>query len=152
MNYEIRPVEFGDLDQLVNLCAEHATYEGCDYSKRGKKEVLQKLLLSKHSTLKCLVVASGNALIGYATFVKQISTWDATNYVYMDCLYLKDDYRGFGLGKELLVSIKTYAYNNGCCEIQWQTPIDNNRAIKFYKRQGAEMKTKSRFFLNVDFP
>lgn len=81
--------------------------------------------------------------------MKQFSTWDAAFYVYMDCLYLLDEWRGFGMGESLIEKIKEESKKLDCSLIQWQTPNFNTRAIKFYNRIGAYSKTKERFFLNV---
>lgn len=37
----------------------------------------------------------------------------------------------------------------GCEGIQWQTPIFNTRAMKFYERHGATANDKRRFYLAV---
>lgn len=146
MNYQIRVVEEKDLDELVELCAAHAAYEQCDYDKEGKKEALGSSLCKVDSDLKCLVVEVEAGLVGYATFIRQYSTWDAGYYLYMDCLYLKEECRGAGIGKKLLDLIKLQAVDLECFQVQWQTPVNNEKAIKFYQREGAGTKNKVRFF------
>lgn len=81
--------------------------------------------------------------------MKQFSTWDANNYVYMDCLFLSDKSRGFGIGEKLIQRIKEEAANLDCSLIQWQTPDFNKRAMKFYDRIGAKSKSKKRYFLKI---
>ena len=81
--------------------------------------------------------------------MKQFSTWDASFYVYMDCLYLEEAIRGLGVGKEFMKKIREYAIDNGCKEIQWQTPYFNKQALNFYNKLGAQSKTKERFFWKV---
>lgn len=138
-----------DVEQLIDLCAAHAAYERVSFDKSQKKEKLNKQLFSIENNLQCLVVESDNQLVGYATYMKQFSTWDADFYVYLDCLFLKETTRGNGLGKQLMEKIKEYAVAENCIEIQWQTPSFNSRAISFYKRLGAGSKTKERFFWSV---
>jgi len=41
--------------------------------------------------------------------------------------------------------IKAYGKAINCSEIQWQTPDFNKEAIDFYKKLGADSKTKERF-------
>ena len=149
MSYQIREVERGDLDQLVALCAAHAAYEQCDYVPQGKREALEVSLFGEQPLLQVLVVVEGKRLLGYVTFVKQFSTWDAAHYLYMDCLFLLEESRGLGIGRALLGEVMEAASKLGCSEIQWQTPVSNKRAIAFYTRAGACEKKKSRFFLPV---
>ena len=147
---KIRFTQKKDLPDLVNLCQLHATFEKAEYDTERKKELLEKHLFSNNPNLFCLVVEKANSLIGYATYMKQFSTWDANYYIYMDCLFMTENSRGFGIGEKLIDRIKKEAKELGCVLIQWQTPDFNKRAIKFYNRIGAKSKNKERFFLTID--
>lgn len=146
----IRFLKPSDLAQLVILCEKHANFEKSYYNSQNKIELLHNAIFKEIPDLYCLVVESDNNLIGYTTYMKQYSTWDATNYIYMDCLFLTDESRGFGLGEKLIDQIKKETLNLNCSLIQWQTPDFNKRAMKFYNRIGAESKDKKRYFLEVN--
>ncbi len=152
MNHEIRFAKESDLDQLVELCRLHAEFEKSEYSKDGKKEGLKMNLFADPPSLYCLVAVDLDTgkLLGYASFMKQFSTWDADFYIYMDCLYLKEESRGFGIGEKIMDRIKSEGNKLGCNLIQWQTPKFNTRAIKFYNRIGGHSKDKERFFLSIE--
>ncbi|MFK7953829.1 MAG: N-acetyltransferase family protein [Ekhidna sp.] len=145
----IRFAKQSDLEDIVMLCEQHAHFEESDYDSSNKSENLDRHLFGKNPSLFCLVVQQEESIIGYATYMKQFSTWDAEFYIYMDCLFLNDESRGIGIGEELINRIKQEAQKFDCNHIQWQTPDFNTRAIKFYKRIGAVSKTKERFFLGV---
>ena len=81
--------------------------------------------------------------------MKQFSTWDANFYIYLDCLYLKENTRGKGLGKMIMEKIKEYGKSNNCNIIQWQTPDFNKKAITFYNKIGGKSKSKERFYLDI---
>ena len=138
-----------DLDELVTLCEEHAQYEKAEYCSLNKRQLLEDSIFNAMPSLFCLVVEVDKKCIGYATYMKQFSTWDAAYYIYMDCLFLKEGWRGFGLGEKLIEQIKTEGKRLECSLIQWQTPDFNIRSIKFYNRIGATSKTKERFFLTI---
>ncbi len=148
MNPIIRFVEKEDINQLIDLCEAHSLYEKCIYNREGKREGLLNDLFSKTPKLYCLVVEKDQKLIGYATYMQQYSTWDTCEYIYMDCLFIKDTERGFGLGELLVKEIQLEGKKRGCSLVQWQTPTFNTRAIKFYERIGASSKDKKRFFLD----
>lgn len=148
-NIKIRFAQPTDINQIIKLCKAHAVYEQCDYHEGNKSSLLSKALFSEVPKLYCLVVEKDEKLVGYATYMKQYATWNAEDYIYMDCLYLEETIRGNGIGEVLINNIKTEAKKLGCNLIQWQTPNFNVRAIKFYKRIGAESKSKERFFLNA---
>lgn len=146
----IRFAEFEDVRQIIELCYLHAIYEKETYNLDGQLNRLALDLFTEAPKLYCLVVESNKELIGYATYMKQYTTWDAKEYVYMDCLFIKDFARGLGLGERLIRRIQQESKSIGCSLIQWQTPEFNTKAIKFYNRIGAHSKSKERFFLEVD--
>lgn len=146
---DIRFAEKKDLPQIIELCDEHAEYERAEYEVKNKSELLSEYIFGQNPSLKCLVVAQKNSIIGYATFMKQFSTWDAGFYIYLDCLYLKANSRGLGLGSRLMEKLKEYAKAENCFIIQWQTPDFNKKAIEFYQKIGGISKSKERFYMNV---
>lgn len=142
----IRHAKKEDIAQLLTLCAEHAEHEKAAFDPTDKDKLLSKRLFGADPVVKCMVVVGGDQLMGYATFMKQFSTWDAAYYVYLDCLYLRKEIRGRGLGYKMMGLVKQYASEEGCEIIQWQTPGFNTDAIAFYHRLGAKSKLKQRFF------
>lgn len=145
----IRLAKLKDINQIIDLCEAHAHYEKAVYSRGGKSEQLAQDLFSKVPKLYCLVVENEGQLIGYATYMTQYSTWEANQYIYMDCLFLNESVRDFGIGEKLVRKIQEKGRTLGCDLVQWQTPSFNTRAIKFYNRIGSNQKNKERFFLNI---
>jgi len=146
---EIRFAQKKDINSIITLCELHAIYEKSTFNKTNKVSLLKKYLFDETNTLECLVVEKDQKIIGYATFMKQFSTWDASFYLYLDCLFFLDTARGKGLGTLLMNEIKKYAKRENCSHIQWQTPNFNTKAIHFYKKIGATSKPKERFFWKV---
>lgn len=149
MEYSIRNCEVSDLPKLVVLCQKHAEYEKASFSPTGKEEALKKALFSTQPKLFCLVVAANETIVGYVSYTFDYSTWDAATFIYMDCLFLEEEARSFGIGDILLQKLKEIGTEHNCVSIQWQTPQFNERAIKFYQRIGAIGKDKVRFTLNL---
>lgn len=146
---KIRFAEKSDLKDLVRLCEQHAEFEKCEYSSENKEQRLSEHLFSESPSLYCLLVEYHDEIVGYATYMKQFSTWDASYYIYMDCLFMADNSRSLGLGEKLIGRIKQEGANLQCSHIQWQTPDFNKRAMKFYERLGAKSKSKERYFLDI---
>ncbi|HEY0057046.1 MAG TPA: GNAT family N-acetyltransferase [Pedobacter sp.] len=147
MEYNIRPCKESDITQLVALCRNHATYEDASYHATGKEELLSAALFADRPMLFCQVVESGEKLVGYFTFTLDFSTWDAGTFLHLDCLYLEPEVRGHGIGETIMLMLRDIAREKNCVNIQWQTPVFNKRAIKFYNRIGATGKDKVRFTL-----
>lgn len=147
MEYSIRNCEITDLPKLVVLCQKHAEFEKATFSPEGKEENLKKALFGENPQLFCLVVAAKETIVGYASYTFDFSTWDASTFLYLDCLFLEQETRGLGIGELLIEKLKEIGTKKNCVNIQWQTPQFNERAIKFYNRMGAKGKDKVRFTL-----
>jgi ribosomal protein S18 acetylase RimI-like enzyme len=148
--HAIRRARPEDLPGLVTLCQEHAEFEQAEYSTHGKDEKLKNYLFGEQPACFCLVVEMDGGVVGYATYSKEFSTWDAGFYIHMDCLFLRPHARSLGIGEQLVKMIVQEARELQCHIVQWQTPKFNTQAIKFYKRTGAIEKEKMRFYLAVE--
>lgn len=148
----VRHARPGDMTRIVELIAEHAAYEKASPPAPGLADRLSRLLFGPgQPRLRCLVAALPDGILaGYATCAPELSTWDGTEYLHMDCLYLTETSRGHGLGPLLMAEVAAEARALGLSEIQWQTPAWNDNAIRFYDRLGATSKAKRRYTLPVD--
>lgn len=149
MEYLIRSFEEGDIAQLIELCKQHAAYERVDYDVKDKAFLLHSALLSPTPALYCWVVVSDQMIVGYVTYTFDFSTWDAKYYLHLDCIFIKENFRSLGIGEVLIKRLIIIAKERDCINIQWQTPVFNTRAIKFYERIGANALDKKRFFIRV---
>ncbi|MGB4776177.1 MAG: GNAT family N-acetyltransferase [Daejeonella sp.] len=149
MEFIIRKCCESDLDRLVELCKNHADYEQAAYQAQGKKELLKEAIFSEHNRLNCFIIEVDQSVAGYFTYTFDFSTWDARQFLYLDCLYLEPACRSLGIGAKVFTELEKIAKENKCVNIQWQTPVFNERAIKFYHKIGGIGKDKVRFFLNT---
>jgi GNAT superfamily N-acetyltransferase len=85
--------------------------------------------------------------VGYASTAVTVETWSGAPYAHLDCLFVRDDLRGTGIGALLVAEVAEVARQDGYSELQWQTPVWNDGAIRFYQRLGAHNQTKERFTL-----
>ena len=145
MEYCIRVATDKDKKSLLLLMKEHALYEGhsLEISKHQQMSKLESIPVT------IFVVELNKKLAGYMSVIKQFSTWDMDWYLYLDCLYLTEETRGYGIGLKLMQKLKIFAEKEMVNIIQWQTPKDNHQAIDFYKNLGAINKAKQRFFWPV---
>ncbi|MGP3632482.1 GNAT family N-acetyltransferase [Streptomyces sp. 24-1644] len=148
----VRHARITDLPHVAQLAAEHARYERAAPPPSDLALRLKSLLFgSTAPRLRCFVAELDDAeIIGYASCAPEISTWGGTEYLHMDCLFLRDGHRGLGVGPMLMEAVRSEARFLGLGLVQWQTPAWNTDAIRFYERLGAEAKEKLRFSLPVD--
>ncbi|MDO1528197.1 GNAT family N-acetyltransferase [Fulvimonas sp. R45] len=145
----VRRARPDDLAALVAMCGEHAAYERASYAPAGKAEALSRALFSTPPRLHAWVAEVLGEPVGYATATLEFSTWQAGEFLHMDCLYVRAGRRDGGTGAALLHAVVDFARRAGCAEIQWQTPAWNADAARFYRRSGAVEKAKRRFLLSM---
>jgi GNAT superfamily N-acetyltransferase len=145
MEYIIRPAMLSDMSELLKLIAEHAAYEQAPFAAENKQERLARAIFEQPVRLHCEVVEENKKLVGYVSYTYDYSTWQAAEYMYMDCLFLRPETRGKGIGGKILKKLQAIARAKGCVNIQWQTPEFNAPAIGFYKKAGASHLNKIRF-------
>ncbi len=150
MTTVIRRVELKDLPALVGLCKEHAAYERSEFYENGQVERLSDAFFGPQPRLHGWVVESENQLIGFMTVTVDFATWTADYFLHMDCLYLKEECRRQGLGRQLIDELKKFGKGRNIHLIQWQTPTHNVDGIRFYQKMGAYSKDKKRYFLEVE--
>ena len=67
--------------------------------------------------------------------------------MFLEDLYVRDQYRAKGIGKALLAQVASIARQQNCFGVRWQVLDWNTPAIEFYKGLGArsmdEWKTVS---------
>ena len=153
-DFAIREAKDSDLPTLARLIAEHAQWESSSLphsmETASAQQNLKRLFFDSNSKLYCLVVETGDQVVGYATAAKQTSTWLATHYLYIDCLYLSEVARGQGVGRLMMQQLNRKAKELGCRHLEWQTPEFNQEAIGFYQKLGAVAKRKQRFHWDVE--
>ena len=144
--YVCRALAEQDLQRLVELCQQHAEFEGSSFEPRNKLQQFKKLFFGSNSRMQCRVIEHGQDIVAYATFILQFSTWQAEQYVYLDCLFVEFGARNQGVGSQLIREAIRYAKQNKCTTLQWQTPLENRRAVEFYdKIPGTNRKSKWRY-------
>jgi GNAT superfamily N-acetyltransferase len=149
MKYSIRAAEPADIPEFVRMCSEHASYERATYDPRNKEAQLADAIFGPAPKLAAWVAEADGALVGYATGMIEFSTWACGFYVHMDCLFVRDGLRGLGVGAKLLECVAQFARNSDALEVQWQTPVWNLDAARFYERAGASSSQKLRFTLSL---
>ena len=94
----------------------------------------------------CSVAVEEGMILGYATYMLQYSTWDASYYSYLDCIFMRKAARSKRIGEQLMNQVKRNSKELGAGLIQWQTPDFNVDIMRFYKIIGATSKPKECFF------
>ena len=145
----VRPILHVDLPQLLRLCRSHAEYEAATWVENKQIERWAEALFSAHPDLFGWVSEVNGRLCGFMTVTVDYATWSAAHFAHMDCLYVEEEYRGYGIGRHFFDCLEEFCRMRNIDHIEWQTPPDNQIGIGFYRRMGAVSKPKLRFFCTI---
>ncbi len=102
--------------------------------------------LKNQDLIKLFLIEYENKVIGFANIMIIFSVWAHGKAIVLDDLFIKDEYRGKGIGREVLKYIELYAKENGYNRLQFQSELTNHNAFKFYTRIGYS-STKMNFYI-----
>ncbi|MBP1925130.1 GNAT superfamily N-acetyltransferase [Sedimentibacter acidaminivorans] len=121
MNYEIQDDDFWNNTQKNSVEVFRNTF-----MEALKNQDLIKLFLIEYE----------NEIVGFANIMIVFSVWAHGKAIILDDLYIKEEYRGRGIGREVLKYIEIYAKENGYNRLQFQSELTNHDAFKFYTKIG----------------
>lgn len=75
-------------------------------------------------------------ICGYGMLAKSFSTEFGKNCIWIEDIYIKEQYRGMGIGTEFLSFVKS-RYNT--CVIRLEAEMENTRAVNTYEKNGFEI-------------
>jgi GNAT superfamily N-acetyltransferase len=137
----IRPATSSDTDALYGLICELALYEGKDIASLSlTKDNLREFGFGSHPYFFAELVEEDNQLVGYALYFYAFSGNKGYPVLYIDDLYVKETYRGCGIGTLLLKQLARYALERNCCRLEWHVFDWNQPAIAFYEKLGSTLK------------
>lgn len=135
MSFRIRTYIESDLPQIYNLIKELSIFEKVPQRLTNTLE----MMISERAHFHAFVaVTPSDEVLGYATYNPIYYTWVGKS-IYMDDLYVKHEYRGQGIGTQLIQAVIHHAKEKGCHKVRWQVSEWNVQAISFYKSLGAEI-------------
>lgn len=133
----IRPAGPDDIDELLALIHELAVYEKAPEEAVATPELLHRALFGERPTAEAVIAEWNGEPAGFALFFHNFSTWLGKSGLYLEDLFVKEEMRGKGIGKALLLHLAGIARDRGCGRMEWSVLDWNTPAIDFYKALGA---------------
>ena len=98
----------------------------------GRDDYLFNRFFDTSDPVECLVAEVDGAVVGMATFVPHIDTWEEVPMCYLQDLQVAEPYRGRGIGRALITAVDEIRRERGWCYLYWQTEHHNRRARLLY--------------------
>lgn len=133
MEMIIRNANEQDFQQVVSLIKEFSVFQGAP----EKVTITAEQMTEDRHLFRCFVAEAENKeIIGFATYFFAYYSWTG-KAVYLDDLYVKEEFRKNGIGRMLLAKVIDLAKEQECKKVRWQVSKWNTNAIAFYKSIGA---------------
>jgi GNAT superfamily N-acetyltransferase len=133
----VREARESDLDRILQLIIDLATYEESVHEVKTTTDQLRAALFGPQPAAYALVAEWHERVVGLALYFRNFSTWEGVHGIYLEDLYVMEEYRGFGLGKALLMSLAELTVEGGYARLDWAVLDWNQPAIDFYRSLGA---------------
>lgn len=137
--FHIRPVRRDEAALVLGLICELAEYEKLGHEVVATESDLHAALFCEKPVAECIIAELDNAVIGFALFFHNFSTFVGKPGLYLEDLYVKPEFRGQGYGKKMLAHLANLAVQRGCGRFEWAVLDWNAPAIHFYQSLGAQM-------------
>lgn len=125
-----------DLDLIIYFINKIAEYEKMSDDVVLDKETLRNYMFNK-KIAKCKFIMEGNKEVGFALYFYNFSTFKGRAGLYLEDIFILEEYRNKGYGKKLFLELVKEAKENNLGRMEWTCLNWNEPSIKFYKSLGA---------------
>jgi predicted acetyltransferase len=139
------PAHFEPLVQALHELEQH--YHGDDAPTREAVAAsLMTGMLGPRSGVSVLVALDGNEVAGLATYALLYPAPQLGGQLFMKDLFVRQRWRGQGLGERLMRHLAEQALQLGCVRFDWTAEHTNAGALAFYDRLGARRVAEKVYF------
>jgi GNAT superfamily N-acetyltransferase len=133
----IREAAEEDVPLILSLIRELAEYERLSDEVVATEDGLRESLFGERRYAEVLIAEHDGAPAGFALFFHNFSTFLGKPGIYLEDLYVRPEFRGSGIGRQLLVKLAHLALERGCGRLEWSVLDWNEPSIGFYMQLGA---------------
>ena len=132
-----RAAERADCGLILSFIRELAVYERMGDDVTATEALLEEWLFDKHTAEVMFAVVDGNE-VGFALYFANFSTFLGRAGLYLEDIYIKPDYRRYGIGTAMFKRLAQLAVERGYGRFEWVCLDWNTPSIDFYKLHGAK--------------
>jgi diamine N-acetyltransferase len=132
--FTIRAAKPSETALILALLREFAAYVKAPEFKLNEADILRDMF---GAACHCELAFRGDELAGIAVWFWIYKSFRAARGLFVEDLYVRETFRGRGLGKALLAHLAATARGAGGF-LEWQVLDWNSNAISFYKMLGAQ--------------
>jgi GNAT superfamily N-acetyltransferase len=137
MQIAIRPVHRDDFAAWLALWDGYNAFYGRLGETALPGEVTRTTwsrFFDAYEPVYALVAEEGGTLLGLVHFLYHRSTTDIGPVCYLQDLFTREEARGKGVGRALILRVYEHAKASGASEVYWQTHETNSGAMRLYDK------------------
>ncbi|MBQ1547600.1 MAG: GNAT family N-acetyltransferase [Lachnospiraceae bacterium] len=134
MEIKIREMAESDRDNVLEMMREF--YSSPAVFTDGSDEIFLKDIdncVNDNPYVEGYIFEGESNILGYAMIAKSFSTEFGKQCIWIEDLYIKDQYRGLGIGKKFMEFV-TEKYTD--CIYRLEVEEENERAVRLYEKSG----------------
>jgi len=135
--FHIKPATIDDTPLVLKFIKGLAEYEKLEDECVATEDGLRQTMFGANPMAEAVIGYSGDQAVGFALFFHTFSTFLGAPSLYLEDLFVLPEWRGKGLGRQLLSYLARLAADRGCQRLEWAVLDWNEPSIGFYKGLGA---------------
>ncbi|MGQ9680798.1 MAG: GNAT family N-acetyltransferase [Candidatus Bathyarchaeia archaeon] len=140
LKWRIREAEEDDIPVVLELCRQLSIYEKLEF--KGTPKLYKKYGFGREKIFDCLLVENtgsiGPQYLGIALYYYTFSTFESKPTLWLEDIFVPEEYRGNGIGTALLKRLCQIAVEKDCGRIEWTVLDWNEPSRQFYFKLGAK--------------
>ena len=137
MTFAIASATERDVPTILQMIQALAQYEKLSHAVTATEDRLRATLFGPQPAAEVLMASADGQPAGFALFFHNYSTFLGQRGVYLEDLFVVPQWRGHGLGRQLLARLAAIALERDCGRLEWSVLDWNAPAIGFYRKLGA---------------
>lgn len=133
----IRAAAREDCGLILQFIHDLASYEKLAHEVTATREALEATLFGESPAAEVLLAEWHGQAAGFALYFTNYSTFLARPGIYLEDLFVREEFRGHGIGKALLRHLAALVVSRGGGRLDWSVLDWNVSAITFYEGIGA---------------
>lgn len=134
----IRPARAEDCALILQFIEALADYEKLRDQVVATEESLRATLFGERAAAEVLIAEWNHHAAGFALFFPNYSTFLGQPGIYLEDLFVFEEFRGRGLGKALLIHLAALTVKRNGGRLDWSVLDWNQPSIDFYRSIGAK--------------
>lgn len=127
-----------DSGAIFSLVMELAAYEKLTHEVvTNAKDFGDRLFGEGGNRFFCYLAEQNGAAVGLCIGFYTLSTFLGKPGLYIEDVYVKEAFRGLGIGKAFFRIVAQRALNEDCGRVEWSVLDWNEPSIRFYDKMGA---------------